>query len=174
MRYFPALGVRAPHPPRGRPGAAAYDGAMRLAPLCAAVALVALAASACTFGTDSDSGGGGQAGGGGAPSAGACGPAEQEACALLATVATYIERMKADCGGLYAVPDGCTAAIYYDDVEAYAQEADGVDLPGSAMYVTVDDDLGGYLAGLSGTGSDGEDVYCSVSNTDPVPACEPL
>lgn len=156
------------------PSGWAYDVAMRLTSLCATAAFAVLAASACTFGSDSDSGGGGLTPGGGAQVADSCGPDEQEACELLATVATYMERMKAECGGLYAVPDECAAPIYNDDVETYAQEVDGVDLPGSAMYVTVDDNQESYLAGLSGTGSDGQDVYCSVSNTDPAPSCEPF
>jgi hypothetical protein len=85
-----------------------------------------------------------------------------------------MERMADECDGAYAVPTECSAPIYYDDVETYAAETDGADLPGTVAYVTVNDDLTDYVASLSGAGADGETVSCSVSGSDRRVTCEPL
>lgn len=136
------------------------------------LAAVALVLSACDGG---DEGGGQpQSPSGGGTGSISCGSADQEVCDLLGTVATYLERMAAECGGAYAVPAECTAPIYYDDVETYAAQVDGVDLPGSSVYLTVNSDQSDYVASVAVEDVDGTTLYCALSGSDPVVSCEPL
>lgn len=111
-----------------------------------------------------------------APDTSACDSVEQVACDFLVTVAEYMERMAGECEGLYVVPSpsDCSASIYYDDVEVYAADRDGIDLPMSAVIITVDADRTDYLAGTATSNEAGVQRYCSLKGSAPKVTCGDL